>query len=225
MNAKLMLAPLAVALLVPVLAQAQDKPDAGAKKADAVATTAATGSMPSFAGTWRIDRSKSTFPQRPDGARRGDGAGPGGGPGGAGGAGGSGGGPGAGGSMGPGGGSPGGARGDGARRMRSGMPPYVKIAQTAVVVTVADSAGTAVQEIVYADPAPAPASKGVRRLGGEWNGRSLVALGETPMGGELTETWTLKEQGRTLEIRTKVLPGDDRPALEFTRVYQRVAAK
>lgn len=166
--------------------------------------------VPSFAGEWRLDRAKSTFPRRPEGGRRGRGMG---------------------GDGMWGGGRGGGMGAEGSGRMRGGreaegsrrggpMRSTIRIDQVDGLLTIADSSGVAFEEIAYEDPAP-PRS-GIRRLGGEWNGTSLVALGDGPMGGAVTETYTLQDGGKTLEVRTRILPPEDRPAMDFVRVYRRV---
>lgn len=206
MNARLHRALRPAALLVTALAVAGPAPAASAPGAGGTGTVAATpaaGEMPSFAGTWRLDPAKSTLP-----GRRGGAAGMRGG-------------------MSPregGGMAPGGARrGDRSRRGAGAMPRILHIAQGGGVITLSDSAGTALEEIVYEDPAPP--SRGVRRLGGEWDGARLVALGEAPMGGVLTQHYSLEDGGRTLKIRTRVEPEGDRPTLEFVRVYRRETAR
>jgi hypothetical protein len=112
---------------------------------------------------------------------------------------------------------------DRSRRRAGGIPPVLRISQSGGVITLSDSAGAELEEIVYQDPAPP--SRGVRRLGGEWDGASLVALGEGPMGGVLTQRYSLEDGGRTLKIHTRIEPEGDRPTLEFVRVYRREAAR
>jgi hypothetical protein len=119
--------------------------------------------------------------------------------------------------------APGGSpRGDRSRRRPGALARVLHIAQEGGVITLSDSAGMALEEIVYQDPAPP--SRRVRRLGGEWDGASLVALGEGPMGGVLTQHYTLEDGGKTLKIRTRIEPEGDRPIVEFVRVYRREPA-
>jgi hypothetical protein len=218
MNAKSLLVSLAAAALIaPATAPAHAAEPEKASAAPQAAAVAAA-EMPSFAGEWRLDRSKSKLPQRPEGATRGErgmraggGMGPGG--------------------MGPGGGAgPGGmrpgreGRGEGGRGGPGGpMSAFIRIGQDGGLLTVSDSSGTVMKEIAYEDPAPP--STGIRRLGGEWNGERLVALGTTPAGDELTEQYTLVDGGKTLEVRTTLAGRDGRPGREFVLVYRRVEPK
>jgi hypothetical protein len=212
MNAKVVMTSLAAAALfasaAPRSATAAGDPPAAAVS-DAAAP--ALGAMPSFAGTWVLDRSKSTVPQIPDGRGGMRGGMRAGGPDGA-----------RGGGLRGGGVPPGGAEGP---RARAGarFASRIRITQVGGVLTVADSAGVAIQEIVYEDPAPP--SQGIRRFGGEWTGSALVAIGEGPRGGLVTEEYALADHGATLEVRTRIEPEGGREALTFVRVYRRVEAK
>jgi hypothetical protein len=189
----------------------------GRDPAKSAAAAAKPAGIASFAGAWRLDPARSTRPQRPGGPREGIGRGPGG----------------PAGPRGP------GQPGDGVRAVPDGGPrrpdagnfprgpgrqrSFLRIDVGGGLMSVADSAGTVMYEIAYEDDAP-PAGE-TRRLGGEWTGRNLVAIGETPMGGLVTETYTLGDQGATLEIRSKVEAQGDRPEIQFVRVYRRAGTK
>lgn len=215
MNAKLLLTTLAAAaLMAPAAFRAAGAPAAGPASAapDAGRASAARAVSPaSLAGTWRLDLSKSTLPQRPAdgsgvrGGRPGGGVRPGG-------------------RAGPGGGSGAGGPREGRRAGGPGeIPRLLRVTERDGLVTLADSAGTALHEIVTADPAPPPT--GVRRAGGEWDQGTLVTLRDLPMGGLVVERYAVRDGGATLEIRTRIEPEGDRPAREFTRVYRRVESK
>jgi len=52
-------------------------------------------------------------------------------------------------------------------------------------------------------------------------GSRLQATSGEIEGPKITETFSLKSKGRTLEIKTKVEPQGDRPSFEFKRVYEK----
>ncbi len=197
---------------------------------------------PDLSGQWRLDPSRSDHPGRPGGGGgwsggprmggRGGGGFPGGRRGGWGGGGGWGRGGGGGGGE-PGGepgDSPGGEGGDrpegqggapGGRMMR--MPDLVRIEEGEAFVRLADSTGTAIEEIATrgedADTTSLPPE--VPRLIGQWKGDRLEVKHDNGRGGKITETYSLEDKGRTLVLKTKV---EGRRTFEFKRVYQKVDA-
>jgi hypothetical protein len=178
-----------------------------------------------LAGTWRIDRKASDQPGKygmggPGGMHEGRG-------GGQGGHGGHGdhGGPGMGG---PGGDTMGGPPPDGERK-KGGRPgrlgPWLRIETSGAEVTVADSSGTTVREIVLGDAAkPKNADDGAMVATGKWKGSKLEVTAVDPRGREHKETWELSDEGKTLTIFTKLDARGDRPAMEMKRVYRRASA-
>ena len=183
----------------------------------AVAPVDRVTQAPDLSGTWKLDRSKSTMPDR---GMRSGGLGLGGGPGGWGG-----------GGRRPGGmggmrGGTGGMRGD-----RGGpgggffgrLPNTIRIDETQGLVTLRDSTGKPLQEIATAPgDSTVPAEKsGVPRLGGRLDGNRLTIERPAPMGGTIFETYSL-ESDDVLEIHVKIQPDGDMPPREFTRVYNRV---
>jgi hypothetical protein len=105
------------------------------------------------------------------------------------------------------------------------LPPVLRIDVAQGVVRLADTTGTEVAEILLESSAP-PASSSpssVRRLTGKWKGSHLQATSDEAEGAKITETFSLKSKGRTLEIKTKVEPSGDRPSFAFKRVYEKAA--
>jgi hypothetical protein len=106
------------------------------------------------------------------------------------------------------------------------LPPVLRIDEAQGVVRLADTTGTELAEIVLESSGPpaSPSSSGVRRLTGKWKGSQLQAVSDQAEGAKTTETFSLKNKGRTLEIKTKVEPSGDRPSFAFKRVYERAAS-
>ncbi len=193
---------------------------------------------PDLTGQWRLDPKRSDNPQRGGAGLRGPrGGGWGRGPGGGGmGGGPMGGGPMGGGPMGggPGGGPPegapggegeGGAAPEGALANRPvRLPELIHVTETPELVSLEDSTGAVLQEIVTAAGQDTMAhAPGAQVMNGEWKGDKLVVRREGPRGGTLTTTVSLEgKAGDLLVIRTKIEGRGDMPAREFKRVYQRV---
>jgi hypothetical protein len=106
------------------------------------------------------------------------------------------------------------------------LPSMLRIDVAQGMVRLADTTGTELAEIVLeSSGSPAsPSSSGVRRLTGKWKGSQLQATSDQAEGAKTTETFSLKNKGRTLEIKTKVEPSSDRPSFAFKRVYERAAS-
>jgi len=114
------------------------------------------------------------------------------------------------------------ASGRRAERMRGGsrlrLPDVVRIEQDADRVELLDSLGASIGEIVTGK-ASQP-SGDFRRLQGKWQGDRLEVVQTNPRGGQMTQTYHLADDGRTLEVRMRMVRGD-LPAREFVRVYRR----
>ena len=164
-------------------------------------------SPPSLAGEWLLDRSHSDFGPGGRGGggagewrgRRGSRMG-----------------------RGPDAGSPdvGGAGGEGqggGRRPR--LPERIHIDQTNAMVTIADSSGMAIQEIVIGTPAPAETEGNVPTASGEWKKDGLHVVREGPRG-KMTQVFALEDKGQVLVIKMKRESG---PAREIKRTYRRVS--
>jgi hypothetical protein len=52
----------------------------------------------------------------------------------------------------------------------------------------------------------------------------IVVKGESPFGGQITETWGLSDDGRQLYVTTKMEGDGRRPTVESRRVYDPVVA-
>jgi hypothetical protein len=169
---------------------------------------------PNLAGAWSVDRSQGDQP----GARMGNGPRPEGGPGDRGGR--PDGGP---GDRGP---RPDGPRGDRAGHGPGRMPEIFSIVQATDSVELRDSTGVVIRRIVIGakgEVAPKDAS-GVEQVPGTWKGPELVVETPSPRGGTATQTYKLSDDGKSLNITTHIDANGDRPARDFTRVYQRKSA-
>jgi hypothetical protein len=196
-------------------------------------TTATAGKAkqpPDLSGQWRLDPSRSELP-RPRGDRgawrgRGGAGGP----------------RGRGGFPGDRGGLPSGRRGDWggprggdegrgpADSARAGaaraprLPQWIQIKETPDHVTISDSTGMALLDVVTRakEGATEESSSAVLLLDGKWKGDRLEVARTGPRGGKVTEEYRLEDRGRTLVIETRIEPGGGRPAMSFKRVYSRV---
>jgi len=193
---------------------------------------------PDLNGDWRLDPKHSDNPQRQGGGfgggggggmrmgRHGGGGGWGGG-GGGGGWGGRGGGRRGGGGEGgsDGGGTAGGDASGSAVGRPVRLPDLMHVTQTAAVVSFADSSGAVLREVseVPADADTLPHAPGAEHLSGQWKGGKLVIQRTGPRDSKITETISLENKGKSLQIDTKIEPGGDRPSREFKRVYDRVS--
>jgi hypothetical protein len=185
---------------------------------------------PDLSGQWRLDPSRTELPRPRAGRGEWGGRGGGGFPGGRGGF--------------PGGrgGAPGGRGGDwGGRRggdhgrgpadsARAGaarlarLPNWIRIDETLDHVTIRDSTGLALLEVVTSakERAEDRPSSAVLLLGGTWKGDRLEVERTGPRGGRITEKYRLEDKGRTLVIETRIEPNGRRPAMTLKRVYSRV---
>jgi hypothetical protein len=198
---------------------------------------------PDFNGEWRLDAKHSDMPQRPGpgGSERGGEMGRGGWGGGGGGGGGRGGwgGGGRGGHEGRHGGGEGesgeskSSDGDpsshndtgrsGARPVR--LPELMHVTETASIVSFEDSSGAVLREIATV-PAEADTfthAPGAEHVSGQWQDGKLVIQRTGPRESKITETISLKDDGKSLLIDTKVESGGDMPSREIKRVYNRVS--
>jgi len=114
---------------------------------------------------------------------------------------------------------------DGGGGMRRGLPRFLRIAPVDVGLSIADSAGTVVQEIALRpESGDADGSgDGPPVLPGQWKGDRLEVKRTTPRG-TMTQTFALSDKGQSLVVSTKVEPSGGRPGFENKRVYRRAAA-
>jgi len=121
-------------------------------------------------------------------------------------------------------GGPGGDRGPGGGRMGLPSDMVVELSDSELVVSVR---GLAVRRLEFgATPPAAPAvdsktPEPAIQLA-HWNGARIVAEVLSPRGGKVTDTWELGKEGKQLVIRTSLPARDDRPGMEWKRVYDRV---
>jgi hypothetical protein len=179
----------------------------------ATSTQAASGKAegtPNFTGFWVIDRKNSDKPpQGGGGEHKGGGGGGhhGGGewsgppPGG------------------PGGPDGGGGRGGGMRRM---LPPKMRITTSDQGISVADSAGTIVQDIRFGSVDGDGAQKQPPQFGSSWKGDKLLVTHQGPRGA-VTEEFDLDGDGKRLVIET-TMQGKGGEKRTMKRVYLKKSA-
>lgn len=173
-----------------------------------MAISASSKGTPNFTGMWVIDRKASDKPPQGMGGRgggehRGGGHEMGGPP--------------PGGEMG---GPP--PAGEGGRRgMRGMLPPRMRVTTSDQGISVADSSGTILQDILFGSAAADGAQKQPPQFGSAWKGDKLVVTHEGPRGA-ITQTWDLDEGGKRLVIET-TMQGRDGEKRTMKRVYNRKA--
>jgi hypothetical protein len=113
-------------------------------------------------------------------------------------------------------------RGSGNRPAR--LPNFIHITETASEVSFEDSSGAVLQEIatVPAEADTFARAPGAQHVTGQWSGDKLVVERPGPRDAKITETITLKDKGKSLQIETKIEGSGDMPSREFKRVYDRV---
>ncbi|TMQ72870.1 MAG: hypothetical protein E6K80_01525 [Candidatus Eisenbacteria bacterium] len=179
---------------------------------------------PDLSGSWRLDPERSTAPsfdrrgvgsgtdRAPMGGRHWGGGGMEGGMGGM-----------RGGMRGMRGGAGGGREpGDERRSQRLRLPDFLRIEQSGDELALSDSAGTVVGEIRTAKAKGEEETVGVPRFRGSWHGDRLQVV-QTSAHGEMTQTYHLSDDGRTLEVKMH-MQGPGGTSRDFVRVYRRESA-
>lgn len=115
---------------------------------------------------------------------------------------------------------PEGERGRWSRGPRFRLPDVVRIEQSEESLKFADSLGAPVGEI-HTGKKKTPGD--LLELSGKWHGDQLEVVQSNPRGGQMTQTYHLTDNGRTLEVKMHMERGD-MPAREFVRVYRRQGA-
>ena len=226
MNTRATLSLLSIALSAVVLSAPLSTP-----------SSATTSSPPNLSGAWKLDRAHSDTPRggkggpphgetaqgdarpRPElgdaggGGRRGEG------------------GHGPRGDIGSGpGGPPEGRHGRGPGR----LPESVTVVQTVGTVELQDSTGVVLRRIITADSTAASTpglsakekdQSVVETSRGTWEGQNLVVRSPGPDGHEVTQTYSLTDDGQTLKVTTHREAVGDRPAVDFTRVYHKTKSR
>jgi len=100
------------------------------------------------------------------------------------------------------------------RRQR--LPDLIRIEQTSAMLTIADSSGTPLQEIVIGSPA-----NGTNPVSGEWRKDGLEVVRQGPRG-KMTQVFALEDKGRVLVIKIKRESEGRGPSREIKRTYRRV---
>jgi hypothetical protein len=189
--------PLAIVAQCAALAARAETPDPNAPPAFAAIM------VPDLTGLWRLDRAASDAP--PPGGRGPGGGGPGGGP------------PPEGSMHRPGG--PDTRVGGRGRR----LPDLIHISHGETTISIEDSTGTVVQEIVTGE-APKQPADGEMPIGhGVWNKGGALFVTRTGPRGTVTEQFSLEDKGATLVVRAH-MTGRDGEARDFKRVYRKQAS-
>jgi hypothetical protein len=113
----------------------------------------------------------------------------------------------------------------GTDRARRGprLPSYLRIEQSSDVVRLIDSTGTTLAEIsTAATKGGSSSAKDGAWAAGKWKGDRLEVERDTPRGKSI-QSFSLADDGHTLEVRMKRAGGPMGPA-EFKRVYQRMGS-
>jgi len=116
---------------------------------------------------------------------------------------------------------------DSQRRGRVRLPERFRIQQDAGTLTIADSTGAPVEEIVIGRKVEEPpegmgAANAVPTFAGTWN-KGKLEIVRNGSRGTMKQSFALEEDGKDLVIRTTVAARDSRPAREFKRVYRRTS--
>ena len=105
------------------------------------------------------------------------------------------------------------------------LPDLIRIEQTSTMVTIADSSGTPLEEIVIGsapteqNPLAAP---DVRTASGEWRKDGLEAVRQGPRG-KMTQVFALGDKGKVLTIKMKRESEGRGSSREIKRTYRRVS--
>ena len=111
-------------------------------------------------------------------------------------------------------GGPGGPQGPGGRPGR--LPDVIHIAQHDGYVSIEDSTDTELLRIATGIAPAAPMR--VIEADGKWKDGKLEAVSEPREGMKVTQTYSLKDKGATLEVKTKI---EGRRSFEMKRVFAR----
>jgi hypothetical protein len=105
------------------------------------------------------------------------------------------------------------------------LPDLIRIEQTSTMVTIADSSGTPLEEIVLG-PAPTEqnplATPDVRTASGEWRKDGLEVVRQGPRG-KMTQVFALEDKGKVLTIKMKRESEGRGSSREIKRTYRRVS--
>jgi hypothetical protein len=125
----------------------------------------------------------------------------------------------------------GGAEGDSgeaeARRPRPEMlPALLRVERRGDLMVLEDSAGVALKQISIGEtPVDTSAlAPDAPLYPGQWKGDKLEVVRSLSGGAKITETYSLKDKGATLEVDTNVESAGPRPGFEMKRVYQKLSA-
>jgi hypothetical protein len=122
----------------------------------------------------------------------------------------------------------GGARGTGQgfdgerRRARLRLPDVMRLSQSAWGLQVSDSLGAPLGEIRTAK-GKQTGNADIVRMDGSWHGDRLEVV-QAGGRGQMTQTYRLADDGRTLEVKTSMQFQGGMPAREFVRVYHKEGA-
>ena len=101
------------------------------------------------------------------------------------------------------------------------LTELIHIEQSAGGLQLSDSLGGVLGEILLGQKKGSEEAAGVPRLSGSWHGDQLETMQTNDRGGQVTQTYHLAGDGRTLEVKTRMQRPGDVAAREFVRVYRK----
>jgi len=102
------------------------------------------------------------------------------------------------------------------------LPELIHIEQSADGLQLSDSLGGVLGEILVGKKKGSEEeAAGVQRLSGSWHGDQLETMQTNDRGGQVTQTYHLAGDGRTLEVKTRMQRPGGGAAREFVRVYRK----
>lgn len=123
-----------------------------------------------------------------------------------------------------------GERGGGSARSSSSRPsltlPEDMVLELADSELTVSQRGLTVRRLEFGEVKPPVDPKSASpeealRFPARWDGATIVSVHPSRRGDKVTETWKLSKDGNQLEVRVHVPSSEDRPAMEFRRVYDR----
>jgi hypothetical protein len=103
----------------------------------------------------------------------------------------------------------------------------VTVVQTVGSVELQDSTGVVLRRIITAvsNTASPDDSSGVETSRGTWQDQNLIVRSPGPDGHQATQTYSLADGGQTLRVTTHIDASEDRPAVDFKRVYRKASRR
>jgi len=104
------------------------------------------------------------------------------------------------------------------------LPNLLVVTQTATLVSIADTSGAVVRELVTvaAEADTFEHAVGAEVVHGMWKKQKLETERPGPFEEPVRETYSLEADGKRLVVRTEVPGNDGMPSRTIKRVYQRI---